>query len=1499
MKLYKKNLKKLIKGKVYHPSQEHDACGVGFVASTDGKKSRKVVEFGIQALKAVWHRGAVDADGKTGDGAGIHIEIPHNFFVERIQNAGRQHKEGTICVGMIFLPRNDYSAQEKCKTIIENELLSKNYYVYRWRQVPVNTKVLGIKAESNRPEIVQVIFKPNNKLLIGDDLERDLYVVRKKIEKESYLLKLKDFYIASFSSRSIIYKGMFLAEALSEFYPDLMDKRFTSRFAIFHQRYSTNTFPSWDLAQPFRTLAHNGEINTIKGNINWMKIHEQDMSNNLFKDIESLKPVITEGNSDSAALDNVFELLVRSGKSVPLAKLMLIPDAWSKRRKTVSKSHQQLFNFLNSTIEPWDGPAAISATDGKWVIAAQDRNGLRPLRYTITSDKLLFAGSETGMIPFSNEKIIFKGRLGPGQAIAVDLDKGSIYDSKSLKNKISKDYKKYSKQIIDLDKKFHISKEKYIYKGEELRRRQFLAGINIEDLELILHPMIEESKEAVGSMGDDTPTAVLSDMHRPLSHFFRQNFSQVTNPPIDSLRENEVMSLKTRFGNTGNILDFENLTKENIYVLEGPILTNAQFEKFEDFFKKNIRYLDCTFNVKDNLKTRLDELRSEAEIAVREGGKHLILSDKKIGEKKAPIPMALAIGAINSRLSNLGIRGFASINVQTCEVLDTHSFAVLLGVGATTINSYVAFDSIYQRYQKGLFGKLSFEESIQRYVKSIDNGLLKIMSKMGISVLSAYRGGCNFEAVGLSRSVVAEYFPGMISRISGIGIAGIEKKIKKLHKKAFQGNVSILPIGGIYKYRKNGETHQYQGNLIHMLQSAVGSNSYETYKKYVNGIYDLPIINLRDLLDFKKLKKPIDIKEVETATNIKKRFGSGSMSHGALSAEAHETLAIAMNRIGAASCSGEGGEDPERFIKKDNGDSANSKVKQIASARFGVTIEYLNNCSEIEIKIAQGAKPGEGGQLPGFKVSKEIAKLRHSTPGVTLISPPPHHDIYSIEDLAQLIYDLKQSNPKARVGVKLVASTGVGTIAAGVAKAKADVILISGHCGGTGASPQTSVKYVGIPWEMGLTEVNQVLTLNSLRHKVTLRTDGGIKTGRDVVMAAMMGAEEYGIGTTSLVAMGCIMVRQCHSNTCPVGVCTQDENLRKKFTGTPDKVVNLFSFIAEEVREILADLGFRSLNEIIGRTDLLKQVSRGTSDLDDLDLSPLLVQADPGENKRYCSSDLINKVPSTLDEKIYDEIKNIIGQKAKIESSHEIKNTHRAVGTRLSHYIYKKINKEKIKTNLIVINLSGSAGQSLGAFGIKGLKLNVTGDANDYVGKGLSGATVVIKPPPESNLNSSENTIIGNTVLYGATSGKLFAAGQSGERFAVRNSGAESVIEGCDSNGCEYMTGGCVVILGKVGDNFAAGMTGGMAFVYDLTNEFENYVNPNSVIWQIPETNYWKNHLKKLINEHFEETKSQIALKILENFDNEIKNFKQVCPKEMLDKLQNPLTMKSGVLKAI
>ena len=1497
MKLRNKNLKILKSNHVYSEEMEHDACGVGLVASTEGLKSRKVVEYGIDALKAVWHRGAIDADGKTGDGAGIHIEIPKDFFEEKIEVTGHKHDNSELCVGMIFLPRNDYSAQEQCRTIVESELTKRNFSIYGWRQVPVDPSVLGEKAEQTRPEITQVLFTYNDKKVVNKSLEQKLYETRRVIEKEALNNQLNNFYICSFSSKSIIYKGMFLAEALSDFYTDLKDERFISRYAIFHQRFSTNTAPSWDLAQPFRSIAHNGEINTLKGNVNWMKVHEEEMFSPVFEDIENLKPVIPAGNSDSASLDNVFELLNISGQPAPLAKLMLIPDAWSKKNKVLKKDHQQLFNFLNSTMEPWDGPAAIAATDNEWVIVATDRNGLRPLRYTVTRDKLLFAGSETGMIDLNEKKIVSKGRLGPGEILGVRIEKGKVYSNDEIKNYLSKEYKHYNNQIIDLDKKLEAETEKVELEGQSLRNFQHCFGYSIEDLELILHPMAEDAKEATGSMGDDTPLAVLSDKYRPLYHYFRQNFSQVTNPPIDSLRENKVMSLKTRFGNLGNILDFSKLTKDNIYVLNSPILSNAQFEKFLKFFGNNNKVLDCTFSKDDDLETSINLLKVKSEQAVREGIKQIILSDKNISENRMPMPMLLCIGAINTHLVKLGLRGYVSINVQTGDALDTHSFATLIGVGATTVNPYLAFDSLYQRHSKKLFGNFTFDECVSRYIKSVNLGLLKIMSKMGISVLSSYRGGCNFETVGLSRTIVKDYFPGMLSKISGIGLKGIEKKIRTIHKEAFFNNSNILPIGGIYRYRKNGETHQYQGKLIHLLQTAVGQGSYEIYKKYIKGIYNLNPISLRDLVDFKS-KNPIDISNVEPASNILKRFGSGSMSHGALSKEAHETLAVGMNRIKGASCSGEGGEDEKRFKIMENGDSANSRVKQIASARFGVTINYLNNCNEIEIKIAQGAKPGEGGQLPGFKVTDEIARLIHSTPGVTLISPPPHHDIYSIEDLAQLIYDLKQINPKARVGVKLVASSGIGTIAAGVAKAKADIILISGHSGGTGATPQTSVKYVGVPWEMGLTEANQVLTLNNLRHQVTLRTDGGIKTGRDVVIAAMMGAEEFGVATTALVAMGCIMVRQCHSNTCPVGVCTQDDKLREKFTGTPEKVVNLFTFIAEEVREILADLGFKSLNEVIGRTDLLRQVSKGSPNLDDLDLNPLFVQADPGKNKRYCEKPEINSVPDTLDQKLWPEIEDKIDKKEKINQEFEIQNTDRAVGTRISYHLYKKFGNNKLDENSIELNFKGSAGQSFGAFAIKGLKLILKGDANDYVAKGLSGGTIVIKLQDESNLVSNENTIIGNTVLYGATSGKLLAAGQAGERFAVRNSGATAVVEGCDSNGCEYMTGGNIIILGDIGDNFGAGMTGGMAFIYDPENQFDKKVNPESVVWQTPETKFWIEHLRKLIQEHAIETNSTISKKIVENFENEINNFVQVCPKEMLDKLENPISNKKLVGQA-
>jgi glutamate synthase (NADPH/NADH) large chain len=1495
MNLYKKNLEKLIKNNAYSPEFEHDSCGVGFVASLDGKARREVVENGIEALKAVWHRGAVAKDG-SGDGAGIHLEISRTFFEEQIQSSGHQYNQkNQLCIGMIFLPRNDYGAQETCRTIVEHELLSNDFNVFCWRQVPVRPKVLGTKANDTRPEIEQVIFNPNTPI-DTEDLERKLFTIRKRIEKKITDSQLKDFYISSLSSRSIIYKGMFLAQNLSDFYPDLEDKRFISRFSIFHQRYSTNTFPSWELAQPFRIVAHNGEINTLKGNVSWMKTHEQGIESNLYKNIDDIKPILKSGSSDTACLDSVFELLARSGRELPLVKMMLIPEAWSKRSKILPQNYRDMYNYLNSVIEPWDGPAAIAATDGNWILAANDRNGLRPLRYTITKDKILFVGSETGMVQVHDENIIFRGRVGPGQMIAVQLDKGNYFTDKKIKDHLSKNpiYKKFSQNLIEISKKFSNLNEFNIFEGDILRQKQFVSGITIEELEMILHPMVEDQKEAVGSMGDDTPPAVLSNQFKNLSHFFRQNFSQVTNPPIDSLRENRVMSLNTRIGNLQNILG-EDLFNKKSYLLESPVLSNAQFKKLFEVLNEEYSLIDCTYDVEDentNLKKQLQRIQLEAEGAAREGSKHIILTDEKVSDKKIGIPIILAVGAVQNHLVSKGLRKFVSLNVKSSECLDVHYFAVLIGAGATTVNPYLALDSIYQRWQKKLFNKLTFSECINNYIKAVNDGLLKVMSKLGISVISSYRGGLNFSGLGLSRSLIAEYFPGMFSKISGLGLSGIERMIKLQHSKAFRGNVISLPIGGFYKFRKDGESHANQAVTMHMLQTAVATDNYDLYKKYSKIINEQYPINLRDLLDFNKIKKSISIEEVESVTDIRKRFGSGSMSLGALSKEAHETLAVAMNRIGGASCSGEGGEDAKRAIQKENGDNANSRVKQIASARFGVTAEYLNNCDEIEIKISQGAKPGEGGQLPGFKVTAEIATLRHSTPGVTLISPPPHHDIYSIEDLSQLIYDLKQINPKAKIGVKLVSSTGIGTIAAGVAKAKADVILISGHSGGTGASPQTSIKYAGLPWEIGLAETNQVLTLNGLRHEVILRTDGGIKTGRDVVMAAMLGADDFGIATTSLIAMGCIMVRQCHSNTCPVGICTQDEELRKKFTGTPEKVVNLFTFIAEEVREILAGLGFKSLNEIVGRSDLLRQVNRGSESLDDLDLNPILVQADPGENPRYCIKRERKDVPDSLDKQIIKDSLNLLRSGQKIQLSYAVKNTHRSVGTRLSSLITTEFKNNKFQEDHITIKLKGSAGQSLGAFACKGIRIDVTGDANDYVGKGLSGGTIILRPSLNSNLQTEKNTIIGNTVLYGATSGYLFAAGQAGERFAVRNSGAAAVVEGCGTNGCEYMTGGTAVILGEVGDNFAAGMTGGMAFVYDPEVVFENFLNPTSVASQNIETEYWINFLYNLVKKHADETNSSHAKKIIQQWSLEKDRFVQICPKEMLNKLKYPITNK-------
>jgi glutamate synthase (NADPH) large chain len=1482
---------------MYHPEMEGDACGVGLIAATDGKPSRRVVASAIEALKAVWHRGAVDADGKTGDGAGVHVDLPVRFFDDAITAAGHRVQPNRLAVGMVFLPRTDLGAQEACRTIVEAEIIDAGYTIYGWRQVPVDVSVIGDKAQRTRPEIEQIMIAgPLPDAVDAAEYEKNLYLVRRRIEKKVIAAQIRDFYICSLSCRSIVYKGLFLAESLSVFYPDLQDDRFESRVAIFHQRYSTNTFPQWWLAQPFRGLAHNGEINTIRGNQNWMKSHEIKMASIAFgAQSDDIKPVIPAGSSDTAALDAVFETLVRSGKEAPTAKLMLIPEAWQSNAN-LPANHRAMYEYMASVMEPWDGPAALAMTDGHWAVAAVDRNALRPLRYSRTNDGLLIIGSETGMVVVPETTIIEKGRLGPGQMIAVNLDEGALYRDGALKDRIAaeQDYTALVGGFRAMDDLPDNGAETLpAFTRAELTQRQVASGMTLEDMEMILAPMAEDAKEAVGSMGDDTPLAVISDKPRLISQFFRQNFSQVTNPPIDSLRERHVMSLKTRFSNLANILD-DSSQNSDVLVLESPVLLKAEWTRLKSAFGKAAATIDCTYSVEegqDGLRAAITSIRHQAEEAVRKGQTELFLTDENIGPGRVAIAMILAAAAVHTHLVREGLRSYASVNVRSAECLDTHYFAVLIGVGATTVNAYLAEASIEDRHTRGLLGDLSLDKAKANYRKAIDEGLLKIMSKMGIAVISSYRGGYNFEAVGLSRALVNDFFPGMPNKISGEGYHSLFVNARDRHAEAFDSAVTRLPIGGFYKQRKDGEAHAYSAGLMHLLQSSVGNDSYSTYLQFAAGVRELPPVYLRDLMEFNFPKDGVPLDEVEAITEIRKRFVTPGMSLGALSPEAHETLAIAMNRIGAKAVSGEGGEDSKRFTPYENGDNANSVIKQIASGRFGVTAEYLGACEEIEIKVAQGAKPGEGGQLPGFKVTEMIARLRHSTPGVMLISPPPHHDIYSIEDLAQLIYDLKQINPRARVCVKLVSAAGIGTIAAGVAKAHADVILVSGNVGGTGASPQTSIKYAGTPWEMGLSEANQVLTLNGLRHRIKLRTDGGLKTGRDIVIAAILGAEEYGIGTLSLVAMGCIMVRQCHSNTCPVGVCVQDEKLRAKFTGTPEKVINLMTFIAEEVREILAKLGFRSLDEVIGRTELLRQVSRGAEHLDDLDLNPILAKVDaPDSARRFNISGIRNEVPDSLDAQIIKDAQPVFNRREKMQLTYNVRNTHRAVGTRLSAEITRLYGMKTLSDGHVHVRLRGSAGQSLGAFLCQGITLEVFGDANDYVGKGLSGGRIVVRPTVSSSLESQHNSIIGNTVLYGATSGTLLAAGQAGERFAVRNSGAKVVVEGAGANACEYMTGGIAVILGETGGNFGAGMTGGMAFILDPDGAFEARANPESIVWQRLDSAHWEGVLKALIADHAEATDSQWSNSILDDWDRRRGEFWQVCPKEMLGRLEQPLS---------
>ena len=1242
--------------------------------------------------------------------------------------------------------------------------------------------------------------------------------------------------------------------------------------ALFHQRYSTNTFPEWRLAQPFRMLAHNGEINTLRGNAGWMRSHEIRMTAEAFgADDATVKPVIQTGGSDSAALDNVFEVLVRAGRPAPMVKALLIPEA--PIEGVISDDHRALYAYCNAVMEPWDGPAAICATDGRWVVAGKDRNGLRPLRAAETVDGLLICGSEVGMTGLADDRIKRRLHIGGGRMISVDLEAGVLYDETQTVDRLAAalPYRQWLSNMVELEPLVGPGPEPRRLSGEALIRLQAAVGWTQEDIDTLLDPMAGEGKEAVASMGDDTPPAVLSHQDRSFAHYFRQAFAQVTNPPIDSLREAGAMSLRTRFKNLGNILA-QDETQTQVFVLDSPVLTTGMYERMLDVVGAGATtVVDCTFPAGDGaLKRALDRIRDEAVAAARGGAGLIVLTDERMCEGRPLIPMILATAAVHGRLVDEGLRTYCSLVVRAAEAIDAHTFAVLVGCGATAVNGWLAQETFLERLAGGRYPGLTLRDACLNHKAAVEAGLMKILAKKGISVISAYRGACEFEALGLSRALVAEFFPGMTSRISGIGLAGIEAQVIRKTARGFEAWRPALRIGGSHRIRAGEETHGWDAELIHRLQDATTRGDYGRFKAYSRRVRELPSIALRDLLDFREAV-PVAVEEVESVNDIRRRFVTPGMSLGALSPEAHETLNIAMNRIGARSVSGEGGEDPERYAPRPNGDNANSAVKQIASGRFGVTAEYLNQCREIEIKVAQGAKPGEGGQIPGFKVTEFIARMRHSTPGVGLISPPPHHDIYSIEDLAQLIYDLKQVNPDARVTVKLVAQSGIGAVAAGVAKAKADVILIAGHNGGTGASALGSIKHAGLPWEMGLSEAHQVLSLNGLRGRVRLRTDGGLRTGRDIVIAAMLGAEEFGIGTASLIAVGCLMVRQCHSNTCPVGVCVQDERLRAMFTGTPEKVVNLFSFIAEETRELLASLGLRSLDEAVGRTDLLRQMSRGDAHLDDLDLNPLLVRVGEGETR--CAEPPWNAVPDTLDARIVEDAAGFLDQREKMSLTYAVANTQRAIGARISSHIVRRYGST-LPAGYLTLKLRGAAGQSLGAWGVAGLRIELDGEANDYVGKGLSGAEIIVRP----SAWAAGEALIGNTCLYGATSGALFAAGAAGERFAVRNSGADAVVEGCGAHGCEYMTGGTVVILGSTGWNFGAGMSGGEAFIHDPDGTALVRVNGDSVAGSLV-AGEAAARLRALVARHAAETRSPLALRLIEMWPTAVREFRHLLPR--------------------
>jgi glutamate synthase domain-containing protein 2/glutamate synthase domain-containing protein 1/glutamate synthase domain-containing protein 3 len=1478
---------------LYDPRFEHDGCGVGFVANIDGTKSHTIIERGIKVLENLLHRGAIGGDLMTGDGAGILIQTPDAFLRRECERSGISLPAlGGYGVAMMFLPRPT-AARETCVRMTEKILASEGLACLGWREVPVDDTVIAGQAKEQQPAILQCLI--DGKGLVSEALGCKLYVVRRLLEKEAQRALREDdpFYVPSLSSSTIVYKGLLTGKQLPDFYPDLKDADLVSGFAVIHQRYSTNTFPSWELSQPFRYLAHNGEINTLRGNQNHMRSREASLAcDRLGRHIKKVLPIIDERGSDSACLDNALELLVSGGRSLAPAMLMLVPEAWGARYP-LGPDQKGFFEYHAGLMEPWDGPAAVAFADGNQVGAMLDRNGLRPARYTVTKGGFMVFASEAGVLDFSPEEIQEKGALRPGQMILVDFDKKRVLKNGEIKALCARKepYRRWVEENKISLRSFYATIESIAPDLDRLLTRQRLFGYSREDLEMVLAPMASRGHEPVGSMGADMPLAVFSEKPQMLYTYFKQLFAQVTNPPIDPVREELVMSLMTFIGNPGNILS-EVPQNSHLIKLRHPILANEDLRRIKALNIKGFRSTTFPMGFPTGgsgrqLEIALEKLCADSVRALSDGHSLIILSDRDLPEDMVPIPALLAVSAVNQCLVRKGVRTSAGLIIETGEAREVMHMALLLGYGATAINPYLAFETVAaMALRKQLEKDLGVAAALENYINALCKGLLKIMSKMGISVLRSYRSAQVFEAIGLNTELVKKYFIGTSSRVEGIGLDEISKEADTRYREAVSstsGSPQILPSGGSYKLRLDGERHLWTPESITKLQQAVRENNERLYREYADLINNQAerLSTLRGMFGFKKTRA-IPLEEVESASEIIKRFVTGAMSFGSISREAHETIAIAMNRLKAMSNSGEGGEDPARYKPLPQGDSRASAVKQVASGRFGVTAEYLVNGREIQIKVAQGAKPGEGGQLPGHKVNEEIARVRHSTPGVTLISPPPHHDIYSIEDLSQLIFDLKNVNPDARVSVKLVSEVGVGTIAAGVSKAHADMVLISGYDGGTGASPLSSIKHAGAPWELGLADTQQTLVLNKLRSRIRVQVDGQMKTGRDVIVAALLGAEEYGFATAALVVLGCVMMRKCQANTCPVGIATQDPRLRRLFSGEPEHLETFFSFLAEEVRGYMAQLGFRRMEDLIGRSDLLEV--NGAVDFwkaKGLDFSRIFYRPDTnGLSPRRCVEPQQHAIDGVMDRGLIREAREALESGKKVSVELPIRNVNRATGAMLSGEIARRYGNQGLPEDTIVCRFRGAAGQSFGAFGARGLTLFLEGEANDYLGKGLSGGKIIVKPYAGADFDPSENIIAGNVILYGATAGEVYLLGKAGERFAIRNSGAYAVVEGVGDHGCEYMTGGRVVVLGETGINFAAGMSGGIAYVYDPGQQFDNRCNLDMVDLELVTDGMDAEELKEMITRHFRYTESKRAFQILENWDATLPYFVKVFPME-------------------